>query len=116
MKEPDCYGAIEVTTGRAVLFVPRLPPEYSVFMGTVHAPEHFRKLYAVDEVRYVDELRAYIGDRAPPQLHVLQGLNTDSGNVSVPATFDGLDALVARGRRRCQTRCVGARERRRHGL
>ena len=39
------------------------------------------RVAGVDEVRYVDELRAYVGDRAPPQLHVLQGLNTDSGNV-----------------------------------
>lgn len=32
--EPDCYGAIDVDTGRAYLFMPRLPEAYAVWMGT----------------------------------------------------------------------------------
>lgn len=32
-KEPDCYGAIELDTGKSILFVPELPQEYVVWMG-----------------------------------------------------------------------------------
>ena len=31
--EADCYGALEVSTGRATIFVPYLPPEYAIWMG-----------------------------------------------------------------------------------
>lgn len=31
--EPGYYGSLEVDTGRATLFVPKLPEEYAVWMG-----------------------------------------------------------------------------------
>lgn len=31
--EADCFGAVEVDTACAILFVPRLPPEYAIWMG-----------------------------------------------------------------------------------
>ena len=31
--EPDCYGVIDVDTGTATLFVPRLPPSHATWMG-----------------------------------------------------------------------------------
>ena len=31
--EGDCFGAVEVDTGRSILFVPNLPQEYAVWMG-----------------------------------------------------------------------------------
>ena len=33
--EPDYYGAVDVATGRSILFMPRLPTEYIVFMGHI---------------------------------------------------------------------------------
>ena len=36
--EGDCFGAVEVDTARAILFVPRLPPEYAVWMGRYAHP------------------------------------------------------------------------------
>lgn len=33
VREPDCYGAIEVDTGKSILFIPELPEEYLVWMG-----------------------------------------------------------------------------------
>ena len=33
VKEPDCYGAIDIDNGTSILFIPRLPKEYIVWMG-----------------------------------------------------------------------------------
>ena len=33
MKEPDCFGALDVDSGKSMLFIPRLPEEYVVWMG-----------------------------------------------------------------------------------
>ena len=31
--EPGCYGTLEVDSGKSILFIPRLPEEYAVWMG-----------------------------------------------------------------------------------
>ncbi|KAG8143847.1 putative Peptidase D protein [Naja naja] len=31
--EADCYGAIEVDSGNTILFIPRLPESYAIWMG-----------------------------------------------------------------------------------
>ena len=56
VREPDCYGALEVDTGKVMLFFPRLPPEYVVWMGTIHSLDHFKNKYQVDRVHYIDEV------------------------------------------------------------
>ena len=33
VREPDFYGALDVKTGRAMLFIPHLPIEYAIWMG-----------------------------------------------------------------------------------
>ena len=56
VRESDCYGALEVDTGKVMLFFPRLPPEYAVWMGTIHSLDHFKNKYQVDHVHYTDEV------------------------------------------------------------
>lgn len=55
--ESDCFGAIDVDSGRAILFVPKLPDSYKVWMGEVYSCEHFRAKYAVDVVEYTKDVR-----------------------------------------------------------
>lgn len=56
VREPGFYGTVNVTTKWTTLFVPRLPAEYATWMGRLVTNEDVRKQYAVDEVKYVDEV------------------------------------------------------------
>ena len=81
--EPDFWGALDLATGESILFMPRLPEAYAVWMGTIQKPDFFAEKYEVDTVLYVDEMEAYLADRlkAEPglQFHVMEGVNSDSG-------------------------------------
>jgi Xaa-Pro dipeptidase len=109
VSETGCFGAISLPTGKATLFVPKLGIDYEVFCGQYPSPADFKTKYAVDEVRYVDELPDWLeaelraldeeadggaddGSAKPAQLFLLHGLNTDSGNYAMPAAFPGSDA------------------------
>ncbi|XP_027137159.1 xaa-Pro dipeptidase-like [Larimichthys crocea] len=48
----DCYGAIDVSSGKSILFVPKLPESYATWMGEIFPKEHFKEKYAADEVHY----------------------------------------------------------------
>lgn len=92
--EPGFYGAIDLSTGAAALFIPRLPLTHAVWIGKIQPPEHFQAKYEVDAVHYVDEMAGVLkgmgGGAGRPRLHLLKGLNSDSGNESRPAAFEGL--------------------------
>ncbi|XP_060110131.1 xaa-Pro dipeptidase isoform X2 [Heteronotia binoei] len=92
--EADCFGAIEVDTGDAILFIPRLPESYAVWMGKIHPPEFFKKKYAVAEVRYTDEIATVLAAKNPSVLLTLRGVNTDSGSVTREASFDGISQFT----------------------
>jgi Xaa-Pro dipeptidase len=93
VKEPGFFGAVDVGSGRATLFVPRLPESWAVWFGRIHPPAHFQEHYAVDEVRYADEIATVLGARRPSVLLLLQGRNTDSDLMARPAAFPGLEAF-----------------------
>uniref|UniRef100_A0A3Q3DZR6 Xaa-Pro dipeptidase n=1 Tax=Labrus bergylta TaxID=56723 RepID=A0A3Q3DZR6_9LABR len=58
--EADCYGAIDVESGKSILFVPKLPESYATWMGEIHSKEHFKTKYAVDEVHYACDVSLYV--------------------------------------------------------
>jgi hypothetical protein len=89
--EPGFFGAMDVTRRRSVLFMPRLPPEYAVWMGVIHSPQYFQRKYEVDEVLYTDQLDEFMARTDPAVLYTLKGLNSDSGNTASEAAFDGMD-------------------------
>lgn len=88
--EADCFGAVEVDTACAILFVPRLPPEYAIWMGKIHSQEHFQKKYEVGEVFFTDEIAEVLQKKSPSVLLTLRGLNSDSGHHCREAAFDGI--------------------------
>ncbi|KAL0829227.1 hypothetical protein ABMA28_004054 [Loxostege sticticalis] len=91
VREPGCYFALDVGTGKGHLFVPRLPEEYEVWMGKLLSCNQFKNIYGVDEVHYVDELRNVLKSLNPDVLLTLSGPNTDSGLTAKEAVFEGID-------------------------
>ncbi|XP_040266444.1 xaa-Pro dipeptidase isoform X2 [Bufo bufo] len=92
--ESGCYGAIDVNTGRSILFVPKLPESYAVWMGKIHPPEHFKQKYAVDEVQYTCDIAKVLSAKSPSVLLTLRGVNTDSGSVCREASFEGISRFT----------------------
>ncbi|XP_074269440.1 uncharacterized protein LOC141592603 [Silene latifolia] len=95
VREPDFYGAIDVTTGNSILFAPRLPAEYAVWLGEIKPLSFIKDRYMVTLTYYVDEMVEVLQNLCNKQrkspLFLLQGLNTDSGNLSKPAAFEGME-------------------------
>ncbi|XP_028156506.1 xaa-Pro dipeptidase isoform X2 [Ostrinia furnacalis] len=91
VREPGCYFALDVSTGKGHLFVPRLPEEYEVWMGKLLSCGQFKNIYGVDEVHYVDEIRDVLKSLKPEVLLTLSGTNTDSGLTAKEAVFEGID-------------------------
>ena len=88
--EPGFYAVLDITNRKTVLFMPRLPPEYAVWMGIIHSPQSFRKKYGVDEVRFVDQLDEFMSKADPAVIYTLKGPNSDSGSVAKPASYGGI--------------------------
>lgn len=59
VREPGCFGTVNVTSKWSTLFVPRLPAEYATWMGKLLTCDNVRDQYGVDEVKYVDEVCKY---------------------------------------------------------
>lgn len=106
VREPDCAGAIAVSTGAATLFIPRLDESYAIVMGAIRPPSEWRKLYGVETVAFEDELcatlRALVGTAAAAEasggkrgspLLVLRGYNTDGKKWAQPASFAGIESF-----------------------
>ncbi|VFQ59403.1 unnamed protein product [Cuscuta campestris] len=91
VKEPGFYGAIDVATGDSMLFAPRLPDSYAVWLGKIKPLSYFKEKYRVNKVFYTDEIVHVLLDlykeKGNPLLFLLHGLNTDSNKLSKPADF-----------------------------
>ena len=93
VREPGCAGLVDLTTQKAVLFVPRLSDEWELWCGDRKPLAYFKAHYKVDDVFYVDEIAAVLADKIQAKkLYVLHGTNTDSGLVTTTtSTFEGID-------------------------
>lgn len=86
-RESEFYGAVEIPSGKATLFIPKLPEEYKIWCGSIIPPEQFRDIYDVDDVQFIDVMTQWLEEKlhAGAQLHLMSGLNTDSGAMAIPA-------------------------------
>ncbi|KAL8160837.1 hypothetical protein V2J09_012326 [Rumex salicifolius] len=95
VKEPGFFGAIDVATGNSLLFAPRLPAEYAVWLGEIKPLSYFKERYMATMVYFSDDMVQVLQDQYPgqskPLLFLLHGLNTDSSNFSKPAEFKGIE-------------------------
>jgi Xaa-Pro dipeptidase len=91
VKEADYYGLLHVETHKSILFIPRLPAEYAVWMGKIDSTLDVLERYGVNEVHYVDEIQVVVKALNPDIIFTLKGKNTDSGEFLPPATFNGMD-------------------------
>ncbi|KAL2555234.1 Metallopeptidase M24 family protein [Forsythia ovata] len=95
VREPGFYGALDIATGESILFAPRLPDEYAVWLGEIKPLSYFKERYMVSAVHYTDEITKVLHQQyqgsGNPLLYLLHGLNTDSNNFSKPADFEGID-------------------------
>jgi len=92
--EADCYAAIDVDSGRSILFPPKCGADYSIWCGKVLDEAFFKDKYKVDHVFFHEN--TVIVDNVsiqfkPQQLLLLRAENTDSGNVLEPANFPGIE-------------------------
>jgi Xaa-Pro dipeptidase len=92
--EPGCYATLDVDSGKASLFVPKLHESYMIWSGSIEPPEFFKNRYQLDEAYYVDEIVSVLEGKKPKVLLTLKGLNTDSKCETKEATFPGIEMFT----------------------
>lgn len=95
VREPSFYGAIDIATGKSILFAPRLSADYAVWLGEIKPLSYFKERYMVSKVSYTDEILRVLHEEykesEKPLLFLLHGCNTDSNKFSKPAEFEGIE-------------------------
>ncbi|CAH0482141.1 unnamed protein product [Peronospora belbahrii] len=93
VRESGCAGLVDLTTHKAVLFVPRLSDEWELWCGDRKPLAYFKAHYKVDDVYFMDEIATVMSDKIQAKkLYVLHGQNTDSGlETTTTSTFEGID-------------------------
>jgi len=93
--EPGLSGAVDLRTGLAYLFVPRQDEAYAPWVGAQKSRAHYKQRFGVAEVHYTDEMVRVLGeDLQAATLHVLRGVNSDSGLPARSASFEGMSNFV----------------------
>ena len=72
--------------------MPRLPQEYLMWCGTIHPPEYFERHYDVDQVLFLEDLVPFLtaatATAADLKIHVMCGVNSDSGTACSPPAYE----------------------------
>ena len=102
----DCYGTLSIPGGEATLFVPSWGIEVETVCGPSPRFDAVKKELGIENVHGVSDLKNFIememersedlaeekkDGASPPKLLLLSGLNTDSGNMAMPASFKGIE-------------------------
>ncbi|KAF8373434.1 hypothetical protein PRIPAC_79863 [Pristionchus pacificus] len=91
--ESEVYGAIDIDTGKTILFPPRLSPDFEIWEGKINPEEWFKDKYAVDEVHFNEDTKIYdiLKANGAAKLYLLKAENSDSGNTLLPPNFIGIE-------------------------
>lgn len=94
VKEGGFFGAITLKSRKTTLFIPRHDAEYEIWCGKIYPPSYFRDLYDVDDVFYCDDVHTWLtatleAEGEDAKVHVMKGVNTDSGLSCAPSKFEG---------------------------
>ena len=93
VSEADVYASISLPSGDTTLFIPQNGIDYEIFCGKSPNVDKVRERYGVEQVLPLEQLPEHISTQLSPansQLHLLSGLNTDSGNMAMPAHYQGI--------------------------
>jgi Xaa-Pro dipeptidase len=92
--EPEFFGAISLPSGNASLFIPKHDLDYEIFCGKLPDTNLIQEKYGVEKVYYLDQLASFVQDilrvDSSSKLHLLSGRNSDSGNMALPAQYEGI--------------------------
>jgi len=94
VSEPDCYGLIQVSSGKAYLFFPRTEDEHIKWLGKPLSQNEYKCLYKVEDVSFVDMLGEILDTLKPSLILTLYGKNTDSNKMCHEAYFDGINKFI----------------------
>uniref|UniRef100_A0A914CH41 Aminopeptidase P N-terminal domain-containing protein n=1 Tax=Acrobeloides nanus TaxID=290746 RepID=A0A914CH41_9BILA len=91
--ESDCYGIIDIDSGKSILLPPRLHPDFAIWSGKIEPESWFLEKYETDEVHFNDKdtIRDILHRLNAQQILLLRAENTDSGSILEPAEFEGKD-------------------------
>uniref|UniRef100_A0A6B2L3E9 Xaa-Pro dipeptidase n=1 Tax=Arcella intermedia TaxID=1963864 RepID=A0A6B2L3E9_9EUKA len=90
VKEPDFYGAIDLSNGNSYLFAPKLPPAFAVWMGEIKNNQYWKDHYKVEDCFYVEDIEKTLKSLNCDTVCVISGVNTDSGLAHQGAPFEGI--------------------------
>ncbi|VDL75401.1 unnamed protein product [Nippostrongylus brasiliensis] len=93
--ESDFYGAVDVDSGRSLLFPPTLDPSYAIWDGKINDETWFKNKYEVDEVHFQKDhvIKDCLQKLNAKKVLLLRAENTDSGNVLEAPNFPGKEAF-----------------------
>lgn len=91
VRDPDCFGAIDISTGAATLMVPVYPDAYKIWFGEIRTPDHYVADYGVEQCIRDDDVGNFFKQHKDLTIYRLKGVNTDSKSthpVAVHSCFD----------------------------
>ncbi|OEH79475.1 putative prolidase [Cyclospora cayetanensis] len=87
VNEPDLLGVLILSRKEVLLFVPRISKDSLRFVGPPKSVAFYQERYGVSDVipyERLDEVEVELKSRGVHTLHVLHGINSDSGSPAGP--------------------------------
>ncbi|KAE9553984.1 hypothetical protein FO519_002801 [Halicephalobus sp. NKZ332] len=85
--ESECYAAIDIETGKSILFPPKLAPDFAIWFGKIEPESWFKEKYEVDEVHFNSgtTIQDVLSNHGAEQVYLLRAYCEDSGNWLEPS-------------------------------